>query len=147
MQPDLQTTDTSLTITRTFRATPEELWELWTDPEKISEWHRPGPEYTVKHEGEAQVGGKYELNMTDHRGTQTAFGEFQVVEPPRKLVYSWSWRNSPFKEDSRVTILLEPVDAGTKLTLVHDRLSSPESVRAHAQGWMGIMGNLESLTS
>ena len=65
MEPTLQTTDTSLTITRVFRATPEELWELWTDPEKISIWHRPGPTgFTTKAEGEAKVGGAYKIAMS-----------------------------------------------------------------------------------
>ncbi len=146
MEPSLQTSDTSLTITRVFRATPEEIWELWTDPEKISIWHRPAPTgFSTKAEGEAKVGGAYTIAMSHDGKTDTVHGIFQELEPPHKLVYSWQWEGAPTEDTSTVTVLLDPVPEGTKLTLVHDRLGSPQSVQAHAEGWLGCMVNMELL--
>jgi uncharacterized protein YndB with AHSA1/START domain len=149
MDETLQTTNTSLTLSRVLKAPPEEVWELWTDPEKISQWHRPNTkDFTTEAEADAKVGGEYRIAMKSAEGTHTAFGKFKELTPPRKLVYSWQWESdSPAEasEVSEVTVLLEPVPEGTKLTLVHDRLSGPQSVKAHADGWLGCMENIKEL--
>ena len=39
--------------------------------------------------------------------------------PEKKLVFTWEWPEMPERE-SLVTFLLEPIDGGTELTLMHD---------------------------
>src|SRR4051794_1171348 len=66
----VETTDTSLKIERTFDIGIDEMWELWTDPAKISVWHRPNTtEFTTKAEGEAKVGRPYKISMNHHGKT------------------------------------------------------------------------------
>lgn len=132
-------TDTSLTIVRTYNATPEELWELWTAPEKLSQWHH-APGGSAQAETDVRVGGAYKIAMTD-QSRWLVFGEFTEVDKPNKLVYSWQWQGYP-DEVSQVTVLLKPLDKGTELTLVHERLSGPDSVQAHSDGWLGVMENI-----
>jgi len=139
-----QTTDTSLTLSRVFKATPEELWDIWTDPEKVNQWHRPNTsEYTTEAEVDAKVGGKYSISMKMPESTFKVHGVFTELDPPRKMVYTWEWEDD--SEHSQVTVEFKPVDDGTELVLRHAKLSGPESVTAHKAGWIGCFDNIAEL--
>jgi len=72
---DLKTTNTSLTIIRVFKASPEELWQMWTDAKEIEKWHRPNnTDFTTSSEADAKVGGSYKISMKSKDGAETAFG-------------------------------------------------------------------------
>lgn len=145
MDPSLETTGTSLVLQRVFKASPKQLWDLWTDPVKISLWHKPDIAMTTTSEVNLKVGGAFRISMTGPDGNHTAYGKFIELNEPSKLVYSWQWEGDPTGELSEVTLTFDPVPGGTKLTLVHDRLSGPKSVKAHSEGWLGCMGNINEL--
>jgi uncharacterized protein YndB with AHSA1/START domain len=138
--------DTSLKLTRVYDISIEEMWALWTDPAMIARWHRPNTvDYTTVVEADVRVGGAYRIAMTANDNEHTAFGRFTLVDKPFKLGYSWQWEGDPTNEISAVIVELTTVTRGTKLTLVHERLSSPESVKAHADGWTGCLVNINKL--
>jgi len=83
--------------------------------------------------------------MTGPEWTRTAFGHYQELDKPRRLVCSWQWEGDPSGEVSQVSLDFKPVARGTELTLVHAVLSSPESVQAHLGGWLGCLENIEVL--
>jgi uncharacterized protein YndB with AHSA1/START domain len=79
-----------IAITRTFDATPEQVWQAWTDPAQVVHWWGPDgfetpPDSVVI---ELRPGGRYDLLMVDTRSG----GEFPVrqevleVAPPELLV-------------------------------------------------------------
>jgi uncharacterized protein YndB with AHSA1/START domain len=71
-------------------------------------------------------------------------GEYLVVEPPRRLVFSWGWTNSWFglpPGSSRVEVELTEVSGGTRLVLVHDQLPGETRV-LHDDGWSRFLGRL-----
>jgi uncharacterized protein YndB with AHSA1/START domain len=142
----MDTTDTSLIIKRVYKTDPETLFDIWTDPVKVKQWHQPASFSTMMSEADAKVGGKWKIGMRndDSKQTSTAYGEFISIEKPHKLVYSWQWEHDP-SEHSQVTVEFNPVSEGTELVLTHERLSGPESVAAHGQGWQGVLANLEQL--
>ena len=84
--------------------------------------------------------------MRDKNGTYTAFGEFIVIKPGRKLVYSWAWEHNP-DEQSLVTVEFRPVANGTELKLTHEKLADHESVKRHAAGWEGMLPTIDTLLS
>ena len=142
----METTDTSLTINRVFPITIEDMWDLWTNPARISQWHRPNmTDFSTQSSVDAVVGGKYRIEMTEGGETHTAMGEFKEIDKPHKLSYSWQWENDPSNEVSEVTVSLVSVPEGTKLTLVHARLSGPQSVKDHGEGWLGCLENINVL--
>jgi uncharacterized protein YndB with AHSA1/START domain len=144
---DVQTEKDRLTIIRVFNATPEELWDLWTNPALLDQWFRPNTsEYKTKSEVDARIGGRYRIAMTHDDHTDTVVGTFKELQKPHKLIYSWHWQNEPADEVSEVSITFQPLpEGGTKLILDHDRLSGPESVKGHTEGWLGCMGNINQL--
>jgi uncharacterized protein YndB with AHSA1/START domain len=90
-----------------------------------------------------RVGGKYRIEMDRGDGTIfVAFGQYLEIEPPRRLVFTWS-SAVPKVKRSVVTIVLEPVGRATELTLTHELLPDTDEGRAHGIGWEGSLANLE----
>ena len=87
-------TETSLRVERTFDASPEEVFDAWTNPEVLRRWWRPNPAWsTPVAEVDLRVGGRYRISMEDpESGTKhTAGGKYSEVSRPQRLVYSWQW--------------------------------------------------------
>jgi uncharacterized protein YndB with AHSA1/START domain len=76
----------SLTLDAEFDATPERVWQLWSDPRQLERWWGPPtyPATFTKHD--LQPGGRVEYHMTGPEGDQPrAYWEVQEVDPPRSL--------------------------------------------------------------
>jgi uncharacterized protein YndB with AHSA1/START domain len=68
-------------------------------------------------------------------------GEFELVAPPRKLVFSWRLgSDSPAPE--RVTVRFEPRGGATEVIVIHERIASAASRSTHEQGWNGCLEGL-----
>jgi len=78
------------------------------------------------------------LNGDEHNPTRV----YQEVIPEKKLVFTWEWHGTPERE-SRVTFLLEPLEGGTELTLIHEQLPDEEARKSHEDGWKGFLNNLQ----
>jgi uncharacterized protein YndB with AHSA1/START domain len=115
----------SLTLNAEFDASPERVWQLWSDPRQLERWWGPPtyPATFTKHD--LKPGGRVEYHMTGPEGDQPhAFWEVQEVDPPHSLVVRDGFANedgSPNTEmptnEFRVTI--EEVGAGrTRMSIV-----------------------------
>lgn len=62
-----------LMVERMLDATPAQLWQAWTDPERIKRWWCPRPFETPECEIELRPGGRFYTHMTgpdfDFKGT------------------------------------------------------------------------------
>ena len=109
-------------------ASPETVWELLTDPEKITRWKGVHAEF------DSRDGGSYRIEVIPGR---TAAGTIVELDPPRKLVYTWGWEGQPELPPgaSTVEFLLEPTENGTKLTFLHHKLPGLDAANSHGHGW------------
>jgi uncharacterized protein YndB with AHSA1/START domain/DNA-binding transcriptional ArsR family regulator len=123
-----------------IRTTPERLWEAITDEQTrarysfgltvASDW-RPGSPY----------------RLLTPSGETMAEGENLAVDPPRRLVQSFTarWSEDVAREGmSRVTWEIEPVGDSCRLTVTHDQLRED----AHGEiygGWPQILSGLKTL--
>lgn len=87
-------TDTSsFTIERRFDATPEELWDAWTNPDEAAHWWHPRGVHTPRDtvQIDARVGGRYSYTMVhDETGeTYPTAGVYRKVDPPNRLAFTW----------------------------------------------------------
>jgi uncharacterized protein YndB with AHSA1/START domain len=76
-------------------------------------------------------------------------GEFLVVEPPRRVVFSWGFEGAGHAVpagSTTVEIELVPQGAGTLLRLTH-RGGPPERRERHARGWSHYLARLESIAT
>lgn len=128
-------------ITRRLGAPPARVFAAWLDSARLAQWLSP-----VGHaeaEVDPRVGGAFRVTMVGEGSRIEHTGEFLAIEPPRRLRFTWS---SPYTgpEASIVTVDLAPIDGGTELTLVHERLPA-DQVQRHGGGWTRILDRLAAL--
>ena len=131
-----------LVVRRTIRASAERMFAAWTQPEHLCAWWGPRPVTCSGAEVDLSVGGRYRIvNALPDGSSVTIEGEFREVEPPVKLVYTWSMGQG-VEELSLVTVRFEQRGDATEVTVVHDQIPS-ESVRdSHQAGWKGCLDGL-----
>ena len=131
-----QTANISARIERTFKASPEKVFQAWTQSDVMSRWICTGPVYVVSCSIDARVGGGYRIHMRDPRGEDhIVSGTYDEVVPNQRLVFSWSWITTPDRQ-SRVSVdLAAAAGGGCHLTLTHDRFYDEAARDGHVRHW------------
>jgi uncharacterized protein YndB with AHSA1/START domain len=116
---------------------PEAAFELLTDPERLRRWQ------VVSAYVDLRAGGEYRWTVIPG---QVAAGTYRELEPGRRIVFGWGWEGNPDlpPDSSTVTVTIEPVAGGSRVTLVHEGLTGPQEA-THAEGWEHYLGRLETL--
>ena len=124
-----------------IKTTPERLWEAITDPELRAKYN-----FGVGVSSDWSPGSSYE-SVHAGAGIEIAAGENLEVEPPRRLVQSFTalWSDDVRAQGtSRVTWEIEPVGDSCRLTVTHDQL--PEAANPELYGgWPMILSGLKTL--
>jgi uncharacterized protein YndB with AHSA1/START domain/uncharacterized protein YciI len=120
---------------------PERVFAALTT-EEVTKWWGSDDKYrTTEWAADVKVGGRWRANGRDVNGAPfTVGGEYLEVDPPRKLVQTWvaEWDGGNV---TTLTYLLEPTDAGTRVTLRHEGFADrAESCRGHSNGWERVFG-------
>jgi uncharacterized protein YndB with AHSA1/START domain len=138
-------TRTALRITRTIKASPERVFEAWTRPEHLERWACPEGGKVLEASVELRVGGGHHLVMkTEEGGIHTAYGVYREIDAPRKLVYTWDWKEEEFRVgETVVTVEFRPASQGTDVVLTHELFPAPEATKAHEEGWISCLNRLE----
>lgn len=137
------TTDNTLVLKRTFPASRERVFAMWTSAELVKKWFCPGKDMTIPvAEVDARDGGSYRIVMQSPDGeTYSPSGVYEKVIPNEKLVFSWKWADSEII--TRVTIDFRAVsDAQTELTLTHEGFPDTGLRDRHNEGWEGCLSRL-----
>jgi uncharacterized protein YndB with AHSA1/START domain len=146
-------TQTELRLERRFEATPEAVFDAWTNPEVLRRWWAVGPDWeTPAADVDLRPGGRYRLTMRDPGAgaEHTVGGEYLEVRRPDRLTYTWAWEHETGGPDigapSRVTVAFVPDGGGTRVEIVHSGFPSEESRARHEHGWNAVLENLAKLT-
>lgn len=121
---------------------PEEVWKGLTTPEFTKQyWHK------TEVSSDFTVGSSIEFMTEDgHVGCE---GEILSADYPAELSFTWQFPRNPetAKEThSRVTFRLEPIAAGTKLTVLHDQFPTDSKMYELVQpGWPLVICGLKTL--
>jgi uncharacterized protein YndB with AHSA1/START domain len=68
-------------------------------------------------------------------------GEYQVVEPPSKLAFTWTSKGTDY-QTTLVTVEIFALGEQSELVLTHERFSTPEQAKRHEGGWGQIAEKL-----
>ena len=139
------------TIERTFKAPPEKVWKMWTTKEGLMKWwalsaKEMGMDFSVR-KIDVRVGGEYAFEMKDPKVTLLNHGKYKEVVPNKRLVMIWNFDiflapgEKPY--DVPISIDLEPVAGGTKMTFKQGPLSAPEHTEGSRQGVLSNFAKLE----
>jgi uncharacterized protein YndB with AHSA1/START domain len=134
---------TSLVISRTYPASVDRVFKAWTDANQLGQWFAPTDDYTTKASVDLCVGHEYRIVIT-HKGgnVHTILGTYRLIEPPRKLVYTWRWEGGP-ASDTLVTVDFTPEGEATKVTITHEQFTNTEDRDKHNEGWNGCLNRLQ----
>jgi uncharacterized protein YndB with AHSA1/START domain len=143
------TASVALVVRRFVRAPAERVFAAWTEPELLRRWWGPRPVTCCDASVDLRVGGTYRIgNALPDGSVLWISGEFEVVEPPTRLVYTWLVEGKAHAGDrSLVTVRFETRDEGTEVVIVHERVDSEEVRKDHERGWIGCLDGLEALLS
>ena len=131
--PNIKTFD--ITMSRTIRATPEQVFDVWLDPKSPGgPWF--GSERAIVH---AVVDGLF-YHSVEHQGrTWAHYGRFIALDRGKKIEHTWVSEATKGIE-TVLTLVLVPKDNGTEVKLTHTNVPDDEMGRGHADGWGSILG-------
>jgi uncharacterized protein YndB with AHSA1/START domain len=133
----------TLEIRRTFAAPRERVFNAWTRSEELRKWFAPGPLTTAVADVDLRVGGRYRITMRTPEGKEhVVTGTYRVIDPPKRLVYTWRWEDKPSAGDSVVTIEFNDRGRSTEVVLRHEGLPNEKEIADHEQGWNGCLDKL-----
>ncbi len=126
--------DDVLVLVERIAAPREAVFDFLVDAQKMLRWMGTAVEI------DATPGGTFWLNAT---GTDIASGSYVVVEPPKKVVFTWGWEGSPDVPpgSTTVTITLSVDGDDTVVELRHEGLPGGAG-DAHNEGWTYYLGRL-----
>jgi uncharacterized protein YndB with AHSA1/START domain len=135
----------TLVVRRTIKADVRRVFDAWTKPEQLVRWWGPRPVTCREAVIDLRAGGEYRIaNAMPDGTTLWIFGEFELVEPPSRLIYSWQTGAGPeaLAGASRVTVRFEPRSGGTEVIVLHERIDTEATRTEHEGGWNGCLESL-----
>ncbi len=115
---------------------PDEAFALVTEPERIRRW------LAVSAYIDLRAGGNFRWTVAT--GNHAA-GTVREVDPGRRVVLGFGWdEDAALPPDaSTVTIVIEPAEGGSTVTLTHEGLNDEQS-KQHAEGWEHYLVRLQT---
>lgn len=136
----------SLTVRRIISASPDRVFEAWTNPDQLVRWWGPSHVTCTRAEVDARPGGAYRFDNRLADGTVLVIsGEFLICDPPNRLEYTWWVRPGAQREAERVAVEFHAHPDGTEVVVHHARIFDPAVARGHEQGWLGCLDALSEL--
>jgi uncharacterized protein YndB with AHSA1/START domain len=130
--------DQVLRLERMIAASPERLFELWTEPRELVKWWGPDGYDTPEHALDVRPGGRWRTTMRSPEGTRhTVSGVYRTIERPRRVVFTWAWTQDDGSRghETEVTVTFEPAPGGTRLVLLQQAFQDKGARDSHRKGW------------
>ena len=153
----MQSARRTITIERTFNATVEDVWDLWTTKNGIESWWGPEGFVTEVRKIDLRPGGELDYNMIAVGPEQIEFLKnagmaattpsrvtYTEVIPQRRLAYSTRADFIPGVEpyDVMTTVELHPVPEGVRMVMTFDAMHDENWTNMAVKGWESELGKL-----
>ena len=126
--------------TRVFAAPRERVWREWTEPAAFADWFG-GADAEVPLDTVAmdvRPGGAWRATML-HGGREIHWkGEYVEVEPPERLVLTFSDQPDDAPHELVVVMLRELTDGRTEMVVEQHGTFPPDAYDAARNGWGGF---------
>jgi uncharacterized protein YndB with AHSA1/START domain len=136
-----------LRIERTFAAPAGRVFDAWTSEEVLRRWLHgmPGWETPIA-EVDLRVGGRIRIVMRDpfDETGAGATGEYRVVDPPHRLVFTWVWDDQPDRPQL-IELVFSERDGATTVLMTNSSIPTDERLESQHRGWDVCYDNLERL--
>ena len=132
---------TKVTIEALITATPNKVWDFWTNPKHIVNWNFASDDWCCpKAENDLRVGGKYVARM---EAKDKSFGfDFECIYTEVVNLKSITYAMA----DGRTAhTTFEPSNNGTKVQTIFDA-EETNPVEMQKNGWQAILNNFKKYT-
>jgi uncharacterized protein YndB with AHSA1/START domain len=129
----------TVVIERVFPHAPEKVWRALTEGPLITRW-------LMKNDFEPVVGRRFQLRSEPVPNWDGLIDcEVLVVEPMKRLSYSWSTMGL----GSVVLFTLTPADGGTHVRMEHSGFPTNQDAayKGATYGWQRFLGELEKVVA
>jgi uncharacterized protein YndB with AHSA1/START domain len=137
--------NSTITATKEFKVPVDALYKAWTDGEQLKQWWKPMNLTLTEVVNELKEGGEIAYKFEGESDTSlTIQGNYQEVQAPQRLVYTWNWLlpnetlNSKYKLDVQFTSTGE----GSSINITQKEEEQQESVKPKASAWDVELNNL-----
>lgn len=134
-------------LQRVVDAIPEVAFKHWVDADARRSWYAPDEGTSViESETDLRVGGSYTVAVVGPTGDPMfrEDGVFEVVDPPRRLVYQQTMRlPDSGTVQTRVTVTFEAHEDKTLLTVIDEGYPTEEQRDTFEQGWPDFLDTYE----
>jgi len=147
-----------ITLERFYKASIEEVWELWTTKDGIEEWWGPDGFAVTVQRLELRVGGAFEYVMTATDGPQIEFmkkagmpiathhtGTFTELVPQQRLAFDFPADFIPGTEPYPLLTTVEffPTAGGVRQVVTIDPMHDAHWTDMMVKGWEMELDRLE----
>jgi uncharacterized protein YndB with AHSA1/START domain len=129
----------TVVIEKVFPHAPEKVWRALTESPLVAQW-------LMKNDFEPVVGRRFQLRSEPVPNWDGVIDcEVLVVEPAKRLSYSWSTMGLA----SEVLFTLTPADGGTHVRMEHSGFPSDQDAayKGATYGWKSFLGKLEAVVA
>lgn len=144
----IETSETSLTIRRTFDAPRAQVYQAFITPATIETWQSIGQLAVEVHELIPEPGGT--LSMSHIPGDEPFIfeGEFLEVIENERLVHTLRVIDGPFTDDteSRISVEFRDVNGGTKVVFSEEQVE-PGMLEDTVSTWARMLDELAEVLS
>jgi uncharacterized protein YndB with AHSA1/START domain len=139
--------DGSLRMTRVLPVPRTDTFRALTDPAQLARWWGPRGFTIPNIDFDPRVGGTYRIAMLPPEGDLFHLsGEFQEVEPPVRLAFTFRWEPpDPNDRETVATLSLEDLGSETEVLLIHGKFATAERRAIHEGGWSDSFERLAEL--
>ena len=146
-----------LVIQRVVKASPERVFDAFTDPQQLTEWWWPQGFTCPAAEVDLRVGGTYRIAMewpdfipAENQFSHHMGGEYYEIDRPRRLVMSGRAVNDEQGElfATLIELTFEACEGGTALTMrqsYFEPMPPAEALNGAEQGWNEQLDKLDAL--
>lgn len=139
------TLEPTLEVRRTIRATRQQVFDAWTQPEALMRWHAPAPLTVDRTDVDLRPGGHWRVQMRQPDGVvHVVGGVYREIDPPREILYSWAWEGGTFANS---IVSVEFVDRGAETDVIVQQVGLPtdDELAKHEHGWIACFDRLEEM--
>ena len=146
------TTGTSyqLLLEREFNASPDLVFEVWSEPKHLANWWGPNGFSMPFCEIDFRVGGSYRICMRSPEGEDHwLHGEYKVIEQPQRLVFTW-FRENPDGSiwcETLVEVSFDDLGTKTRFRMLQSGFSNAAHRDEHRGGWSECLNRLADYVS
>lgn len=134
----------TLRVRKIVPAAKERVFRAWTEPAQLKKWWTIGEGWiTSSVEVDLKVGGRFSVGNQPLGGGEVLItGRFLAIEPPDRLVYTWTFQGD-VPEESTITVEFNEFGEQTEVVITHEKASKEMAAGALA-GWHATLVSLVS---